>query len=160
MARYQFVVSSNPVDGQEDEYNHWYDEQHLKDVLAVDGVVAAQRFKAAELTPTTHGYMAVYDPETDDLPRSMAHLGLEGQDPRHADERSVQTTGSQRQGDALRRGLGLASSAEPTHPQPARRRPAPTPPTKECQVVEAARPTAAQIGAAPRSSPTIRCGRS
>jgi hypothetical protein len=75
MARYQLVVLSNPVDGQEDEYNRWYDEQHLKDILAVDGVVSAQRFKASELIPTTHGYMAVYSLETDDVARVMGELG-------------------------------------------------------------------------------------
>ena len=76
MARYQFVVLSNPVEGREDEYNRWYDEQHLKDVLSVDGVVSAQRFKASELTPTTHGYMAVYGLETDDLAGVMGEFGV------------------------------------------------------------------------------------
>jgi hypothetical protein len=75
MARYEIVVMSNPVEGQEDEYNRWYDEQHLKDVLAVDGVVSAQRFKATDLAPTTHGYMAVYGVDTDDLPATMGAIG-------------------------------------------------------------------------------------
>jgi hypothetical protein len=75
MARYEVVVMSNPVEGQENEYNQWYDEQHLKDVLAVDGVVSAQRFKATDLTPTTYGYMAVYGVDTDDLPKMMGDLG-------------------------------------------------------------------------------------
>ncbi len=75
MARYELVVLSNPVEGQDEEYNRWYDEQHLKDVLAVDGVVSAQRFAATGLTPGPHGYMAVYGIDTDDLPAVMGQLG-------------------------------------------------------------------------------------
>jgi hypothetical protein len=30
-----------------DEFNRWYDEVHVPDVLAANGVVAAQRYKLA-----------------------------------------------------------------------------------------------------------------
>lgn len=75
MARYELIVLSNPVEGQEEEYHRWYDEQHLKDVLSVDGVVSAQRFKVADITPVAHRYMAVYGIETDDLAATMGQLG-------------------------------------------------------------------------------------
>jgi hypothetical protein len=51
MARHTFVVFTNPTEGQEDEYNDWYDNTHLSDVLKVEGFVAAQRFKLADTEP-------------------------------------------------------------------------------------------------------------
>jgi hypothetical protein len=77
MAKYVFVVLTNPVAGREDEFNAWYDNQHLPDVLKVEGFVAAQRFK---LTPegdkpdAPHRYLALYEIETDDLARTQAAL--------------------------------------------------------------------------------------
>lgn len=47
MATHIFDVHSNPVPGREDEYNDWYTNQHLSDVLASPGFVAAQRFEVA-----------------------------------------------------------------------------------------------------------------
>jgi hypothetical protein len=74
------VVFSNAVAGTDDAFNVWYDQQHLPQVLAVPGVVAAQRYDVAELRapegeqlpaplpPPTHRYMVIYqlsdDPET------------------------------------------------------------------------------------------------
>lgn len=39
------VVYSNPVEGREQEYNDWYSNQHLNDLLAIPGVISARRFK-------------------------------------------------------------------------------------------------------------------
>jgi hypothetical protein len=47
-----FVTMSNAVDGQDDAFNDWYDNRHIPDVLAVPGMVAAQRF---DLAPETAG---------------------------------------------------------------------------------------------------------
>jgi hypothetical protein len=46
---YYFLVFSNPVAGHEDEYNHWYDQQHAQDVVAIPGFVSAQRFVKNDL---------------------------------------------------------------------------------------------------------------
>lgn len=51
MARHHFIVLSNPVAGREDDYNDWYDNEHLDDVLKVEGFVAAQRFRLAPMNP-------------------------------------------------------------------------------------------------------------
>jgi hypothetical protein len=69
MARnFKYLVLTNPVKGREDEYNQWYDNVHLGDVLRVDGFVAAQRFKADPkvAADAPFQYMAVYDIEADD----------------------------------------------------------------------------------------------
>jgi hypothetical protein len=58
------VVLTNPVDGREDEYNTWYSDQHLDDVLAAAGFGAAQRFR---FTPSKLSrspaaqYLAIYE---------------------------------------------------------------------------------------------------
>jgi hypothetical protein len=70
MARYTFVVLSESVEGREDEYNDWYTNRHLADVLRVEGFVAAQRFRLTENDPPqefSHKYLALYEVETDDL---------------------------------------------------------------------------------------------
>jgi hypothetical protein len=62
------VVLTNPVEGQEHEYNDWYTGRHLHDVLAVEGFQAAQRF---EFTPGTlcgdapYKYLAIYEVDED-----------------------------------------------------------------------------------------------
>jgi hypothetical protein len=68
MAKQILVVVSNSTPGQDDEYNRWYTEQHLDDVLRVPGVVAAQRFKVAfDGAKSLLGpYLAIYEIETDD----------------------------------------------------------------------------------------------
>ena len=68
MAKHYLVVVTNPKPGQEEEFNKWYTEQHLDDVLKVPGFVAAQRFKvnldAAKSLPGP--YLALYEMESDD----------------------------------------------------------------------------------------------
>lgn len=59
-----YVALSNPVEGEDAAFNQWYDERHIPDVLAVPGMIAAQRFT---LAPETAGkvspwrYMARYE---------------------------------------------------------------------------------------------------
>jgi hypothetical protein len=76
--RHVLIVLSNPVAGREDEYNDWYDNVHLGEVLQVPGFVAAQRFVAAPALPGREGpprqYLAIYELETDDLQASLAAL--------------------------------------------------------------------------------------
>jgi hypothetical protein len=69
----RFVVLSNPIEGEDDQFNKWYDSVHVPEVLDVPGVVAAQRYDLAELTipddedlpaqlpPPTHRYMVIYE---------------------------------------------------------------------------------------------------
>src|SRR5215469_214807 len=48
MAKHTFLVLTNPVQGKEKEYNDWYTNQHIPDVVSVPGIVAAQRYKLAD----------------------------------------------------------------------------------------------------------------
>jgi hypothetical protein len=76
MPKYKLVVHSAPTEGNEDEYNDWYQNTHLADVTSVPGIVSAQRFKlAAELgAGTGHKYLAIYDIETDDLEATLGGI--------------------------------------------------------------------------------------
>jgi hypothetical protein len=78
MTTFHFMVFSNPVEGREDDFNTWYDKEHLDDLLAIDGFKAAQRYRLAALGPgqdePTYRYAAVYEAEGDDA--AAAHEKL------------------------------------------------------------------------------------
>lgn len=82
MSKHILIVLTDPVEGMEDEFNEWYTDQHLGDVLKLEGYESAQRFRlvpkdasqtAADDTPPWK-YLAVYEVETDDVPAT--HRGL------------------------------------------------------------------------------------
>jgi hypothetical protein len=71
MARYQYVILSRAKEGRLEEFEKWYDEVHLDDVLKVPGVVSARRFRVvqqqAEGLPLPDWCsVALYEMETDD----------------------------------------------------------------------------------------------
>lgn len=61
----RLFVFSGPVSAErEEEYNEWYDEVHIPEVCGVEGIVAAQRFVAADGQPYNDPptrYVAVYE---------------------------------------------------------------------------------------------------
>lgn len=69
MPRYKMLVLSRPIEGREDEYNDWYQNTHLKQIVAIPGFVSAQRFKIAVNMRGDDGYpyAAIYEIETDDV---------------------------------------------------------------------------------------------
>ena len=77
MTTHQLFVFSNPAAGREDEYNDWYDNTHLGEVLQVPGFVAAQRYRVgpALVGSLPHRYLAVYEIEGDDPSTALAELG-------------------------------------------------------------------------------------
>lgn len=73
MKRYKLVALTNAVAGREDEFDQWYDRQHIPDVLSIPGVLSAERFVVVGEGP--HRYMTIYEIETDDLEAVKAELG-------------------------------------------------------------------------------------
>ena len=70
MTRHIFVVQMNAVDGRDDEFNEWYYNVHIPEALAVDGFVAAHRFKISDTQrPGTdaypYRYLTIYEIEGD-----------------------------------------------------------------------------------------------
>lgn len=72
MAEYEMIVLSNPVEGRDAEFNRWYDQQHVKDVMAVPGVTSARRFHA--VLPGGWKYAAVYRLDCDDPSTVMQEI--------------------------------------------------------------------------------------
>jgi hypothetical protein len=86
MAKYTFVVLTNPTPGKEEEYNRWYNEQHIPDVLQAKGFVCAQRFRLVDTqmggdTNKPYKYLALYEIETDDLPAALKDLASRANTP-------------------------------------------------------------------------------
>jgi hypothetical protein len=80
-----FVQSRPSSPEREDEYNDWYTNTHLPDVLAIPGITGARRFKASDAAPPPDGapeYCAVYELEVDDLGSVMEELGARAGDGR------------------------------------------------------------------------------
>ena len=70
--RQLYIVFGNPLTPEQDaEFNQWYSDTHIPDVLAaVPGVLSAQRYKVNQLerdagTAPKYSYMTVYEYEGD-----------------------------------------------------------------------------------------------
>ncbi len=76
MTKHVLLVFTDPVAGRDDDYNAWYNDVHLGEVLQTDGFVRAQRFKVSDMMPgvTDHEYVAIYELDTDDPGAAMAAL--------------------------------------------------------------------------------------
>lgn len=69
------VVQTNPVPGREDEFNLWYGQTHLPDVLKLPGFVSARRYRLATSDASARWqYLAIYEFETDDVASLIALL--------------------------------------------------------------------------------------
>ena len=55
----------------EDDFNRWYNEEHLPERLSVPGFVSARRFRAVEGSPR---YLALYELESPEVLHSEAYL--------------------------------------------------------------------------------------
>jgi hypothetical protein len=76
MATYKFVVFTNAKPGREDEYNNWYTQKHVPEVLDISGFVRAQRFA---LEPTLSAssewnFLVLYEIESDDASATISEL--------------------------------------------------------------------------------------
>lgn len=79
MASFILMAMTNAAEGRDQEYNRWFDEVHVPQVLNVPGMETAQRY---ELTaeqrmpaPLPYRYATVYWIESDDLAATLAALG-------------------------------------------------------------------------------------
>ena len=75
MARGVLVVLTEPDPRYEEEYNAWYDDEHMAERLSIPGFVSARRWRSA----TTAGrYLATYEVESIDVFTSAAYLAHYG----------------------------------------------------------------------------------
>ncbi|WP_052223751.1 hypothetical protein [Novosphingobium malaysiense] len=77
MKKYVLVATSSAVAGREEEYNTWYDDVHVKDVLAIPGVKSCRRFSASPAPgmELPGQFLAIYEIEAEDGGAVIAELG-------------------------------------------------------------------------------------
>lgn len=95
MAKHVFLALTSPTEGQEDEYNAWYNEVHLPEILSVPGITSARRFRNKIVNAAGAAawqYAAIYEVETDDLGGTLKALGQATSAPIAAMDRSVSGT--------------------------------------------------------------------
>ncbi len=54
----------------EDEFNRWYEDEHLGERMAIPGFITARRFQALDGSPK---YLALYELESPDVLQSAAY---------------------------------------------------------------------------------------
>ena len=64
-----WVVRMNVPEDFQDEFNRWYDEEHLPQLSTVPGVLAGRRFRAVH---GPHGYFAMYHVTDPEVPQGEA----------------------------------------------------------------------------------------
>lgn len=72
-----WVVLTNAVDGKDAEFNDWYDNRHLDDVVAVPGLISAQRYQITRQTgdtAATWAYLALYEVDPDNAAGIIAEV--------------------------------------------------------------------------------------
>jgi hypothetical protein len=74
MAKHTLVAFTNAKEGRDEEFNAWYTDQHMRDLLRCPGFVTAQRFEMSDAqrgAPPPYKYMAIYEVETEDLEQTI-----------------------------------------------------------------------------------------
>jgi hypothetical protein len=76
MAKYLLVVFSDCKDPtREKEFNDWYSDMHVPDMLEIPGMIRATRWMSAEPERSQHRkYAALYEMETDDIKKFDASV--------------------------------------------------------------------------------------
>ena len=76
MPLYKMLILSRPTEGREAQYDDWYQNVHLEQMLTLKGFKAAQRFKLQRSLGQREAqpYAAIYEIETDDLDAVLEEL--------------------------------------------------------------------------------------
>lgn len=70
------IIMSRPVEGRDAQYNAWYQDVHLEQMLALKGFKSVQRFRHVQTLGErkSYPYAAIYEIETRDLDAVMKDL--------------------------------------------------------------------------------------
>ena len=82
MPKYLLIAINGPTtgDGDEQEYNDWYNQKHLQDLQTVTGNLATRRFKVVWQNRIDKPYIAISEFEADDPAELMRELGEKAND--------------------------------------------------------------------------------
>lgn len=82
MARYLLIALNSPTDGEGDEaeYNDWYNRKHKPDLLSIEGARSVRRFRIVRKNRIDKSYVAVTEFEADDPDLLMQHLSEKASD--------------------------------------------------------------------------------
>ena len=69
------LVMADIAPEHEEEFNRWYEEEHLDERIALPGFLSARRFTALEGSPK---YLAIYDLESPEALQSPAYRHING----------------------------------------------------------------------------------
>jgi hypothetical protein len=79
--RYVMLVFANPIPGREAEFNDWYSNTHMGDLVQLQGWMGAQRFRLlTNVQPRLsaagygHGYLIIWDLEETDANPALARM--------------------------------------------------------------------------------------
>ena len=76
MERWLLAAESNCSDpSQEEEFNRWYDETHLPDVLETPGILRATRYENISAGEGQGKFLALYEIETEDIEQTNTVFG-------------------------------------------------------------------------------------
>ena len=80
MTKYYYFAFSDCNDpSREDEYNDWYSNTHIPDMLETPGMIRATRWMAADARDKSiRKYLALYEFEADDLDDFNKQVGIVG----------------------------------------------------------------------------------
>src|SRR5438093_252640 len=104
--RFLLFVFANPVSGKDAEFDDWYTNIHIPDLLSLPGYYAAQRFRLVDPQSFTHRRLVIWHVEGD---RDVASSAV----------RDALQTGKTRKSDAFdwTPGAGLSATFEPISPR-------------------------------------------
>jgi hypothetical protein len=79
--RYVMLVFANPIPGKEAEFNDWYTNTHMGDLVQLPGWMGAQRFRIItsvmprlSVAGYSHGYLIIWDLEDNDANAALARM--------------------------------------------------------------------------------------
>jgi hypothetical protein len=77
MPRFKMIALTRPNAGREDDFNAWYQNHHLPEICAFDGVLGAQRYlqTVALQGGDERNYLAIYDIDTDNIGALLGAIG-------------------------------------------------------------------------------------
>lgn len=77
MPKYRMIALTRPIEGKDAEYNEWYQNVHMPEVVSMKGFTGARRFKLAQHIQGADSfpYAAIYDIETDNLGAMLGQFG-------------------------------------------------------------------------------------